>query len=212
MSKIIRSYKSEIRATADSRHIEGYACVFLQRSVLMRDWDRGAVYEQVEPGAITDALLRSNDVVANINHDDDRMLARSVNGEGSLSLSIDDHGLKVSFDAPSTPDGDTVLEGVRRRDFRGMSFGFWTDPRKDVTYTREFDEKGKEITIRHINAIRGIFDVSVVTHPAYPSTDVEVRALKDTLSKELDEAFSKKEERSAKMMADYDKLTHMFNN
>lgn len=208
MEKIIRSYQGEIRATADSRHIEGYACVFAQRSVLMRDWDKGPVYEQVEPGAITDALLRESDVIANINHDDDHMLARSFNGDGSLTLSIDDHGLKASFELPKTSDGDTVLEGVRRKDFRGMSFGFWIDPAKDVTYTEEQGDDGKTVTIRHINRIRGIFDVSVVTHPAYPTTEVEVRGIRQ----ELEAALKKNPEpRSEEMKRDYDMISKLLN-
>lgn len=188
-----------------SRHIEGYACVFSERSLLMRDWEKGLVYEQVEPGAITEETLRSSDVVAAIEHDETRMLARSVNGDGSLSLSLDDHGLKFGFYLPDTSEGNIVLEGVKRKDYRGMSFGFWIIPKEDVSYTTEQDGD-KTITVRHINRIRGIFDVSIVAHPAYPSTDVEVRSLKQ----ELDAAFSTvsdKETRSEAMKRDYDKLT-----
>lgn len=174
----------------------------------MRDWDKGPVYEQVEPGAITEALLRESDIIANINHDDDRMLARSFNGDGSLALSIDDHGLKASFELPATPDGDTVLEGVRRKDFRGMSFGFWIDPAKDVSYTEEQGEDGKTVTIRHLNRLRGIFDVSVVTHPAYPTTEVEVRGIKQ----ELEAAFKKTPKpRSEEMKRDYDMISRLLN-
>ncbi len=208
MEKIIRSYQGEIRAANDSRHIEGYACVYAQRSVLMKDWDKRPVYEQVEPGAITEEIIRACDIIANINHDDDRMLARSVNGDGSLSLVIDDHGLKASFELPATSDGDTVLEGVRRKDFRGMSFGFWIDPKKDVTYSVEQDKDGKTITIRHINRVRGLFDVSVVTHPAYPTTEVEVRGIRQ----ELEAAFKiKPETRSEEMRRDYNMISKLLN-
>lgn len=208
MEKIIRSYQGEIRAANDSRHIEGYACVYSQRSVLMRDWDRGPVYEQVEPGAITEEVLRASDIIANINHDDDHMLARSVNGDGSLSLDIDDHGLKASFELPATSDGDTVLEGVRRKDFRGMSFGFWIDPKKDVTYSEEQGKDGKTITVRHINRVRGLFDVSVVTHPAYPTTEVEVRAIRQELEASLKKS---PETRSEEMKRDYNMISKLLN-
>lgn len=211
MDKFIRTYEGNIRSAEGSRSIEGYACVFGQRSVLMMDWDEGPVYEVIERSAIDDAVIGKSDIIANINHDDSHMLARSVNGSGSLSLSLDDNGLKVSFDAPKTADGDTVLEGVRRNDFRGMSFGFWCDRKADITYTREEGKDGKDIVIRHINKIRGLFDVSVVTHPAYPDTSVETRsALQEEIRAALN--IQPKEVRSEEMKRDYDRLRKMFNN
>ena len=89
-----------------------------------------------------------------------------------------------------------------------MSFGFWIDPAKDVTYTEEQGEDGKTVTIRHINRLRGIFDVSVVTHPAYPTTEVEVRGIRQ----ELEEAFKKTAEpRSEAMKRDYDMISNLLN-
>jgi len=207
--KVFRDNKSQMRAEdGDSRHVSGYACVFGERSVLMLDWEHGPVYEVIEPGAITDDLLRSSDVIACIEHDSDRMLARSVNGEGTLSLALDEHGLQCGWDCLNTTDGFNCLENVRAGNYRGMSFGFWINPDTDVSYTAE-KEDGKDIKVRHINHVQGVFDVSVVAHPSYPATDIQQRSADFTkaLEAELRKAFPeqpKKEERSKEMMRDWD--------
>lgn len=206
MKKQFRSYvKSMLRAEKDSRVLTGYPLVFGERSVLLPDWDHGAVYEVIEPGAIDEYLLSRSDIVANINHDDDKMIARWQNGSGSLQLSIDDRGLKMSLEAPDTVYGDIAYEGARRGDFTGMSFAFWLDPDIDISYTREKDGDD-EIYIRHINHIQGLNDVSIVTHPAYPATDIQARSAE--VSKEIGKAFPAPPaaKRSEAMMRDYDSI------
>ncbi len=190
--------------------MEGYAVVFGQRSVLLRDWNGGEpVLEQIEPTAITDELLRSSDIVATINHDEDKMLARSCNGKGSLTLKRDEHGVLASWDCAPTMYGDFAYESAKRGDFSGMSFGMEIDPKTDVSYTREKDKDGKDIVVRHINTIRGLFDVSVVTHPAYPETVIQARSAE--VVAELRDAFGNApnktpQERSAEMLRDWDKI------
>ena len=167
---------TELRAVGDGRTIDGYAFLWETRSVLLPDWEHGRVYEEITRGALDAETLASSDVVANINHDDDKMLARFAGGTGSLRLELDDRGLRMSFEAAPTMWGDYALEGVRRGDFRGMSFGFVTDG-KDFRYTREDGGKERgEVYVRHLDKIRSLFDVSIVTHPAYPSTTVEARS------------------------------------
>lgn len=126
------------------------------------------------PGCITEELIAKSDVVANIDHDNSRMVARSVNGEGSLHLSLDEHGLKFSYEAPLTNDGETVLQGVRRGDFRGCSFAYTCDEDTGVHY--EKNEKDPRALIRYVDEVNGLYDVSVVIHPAYPQTNVDSRS------------------------------------
>ena len=76
-----------------------------------------------------------------------------------------------------------------------MSFAFWLDADKDVSYTREKAD-GKEIWVRHINNIRGLMDVSIVTRPAYPDTEVDARA--------QEEPKPIQEERSEEMKRDWE--------
>ena len=176
MTKIFRNTEDcQLRALENSRTIEGYAVVFNQRSVFLPDWNKGRMVEEVMlPGSITEELIAKSDVVANIDHDNSRMVARSVNGEGSLRLTLDEHGLKFSYEAPMTNDGETVLQGVRRGDFRGCSFAYTCDEDTGVHY--EKNEKDSRALIRYVDEVNGLYDVSVVIHPAYPQTNVASRA------------------------------------
>ena len=77
------------------RTIEGYAAVFNSESE-----DMGLI-EIIRPQAITQDAINNSDIFALFNHDDDRVLARSKNGVGTLSLQVDGRGLKYSFEAPN---------------------------------------------------------------------------------------------------------------
>lgn len=176
MTKIYRNTEDcQLRALENSRTIEGYAVVFNERSVFLPDWNKGRMVEEVMmPGSITEELIARSDVIANIDHDNRRMVARSINGEGSLHLSLDDHGLKFSYEAPMTNDGEAVLQGVRRGDYRGCSFAYTCDEDTGVHY--EKNEKDSRALIRYVDEVNGLYDVSVVIHPAYPQTNVDSRA------------------------------------
>ena len=176
MTKIYRNIENcQLRALENSRTIEGYAVVFNERSVFLPDWNKGRMVEEVMmPGSITEELIAQSDVIANIDHDNRRMVARSVNGEGSLHLSLDERGLKFSFEAPMTNDGETVLQGVRRGDFRGCSFAYKCNEDTGVHY--EKNEKDSRALIRYVDEVNGLYDVSVVIHPAYPQTNVDSRS------------------------------------
>lgn len=212
--KIYRSYTREaVGADKQSREISGMPVVFGKRSVLMYDQRYGTCYEVIERGAISPELL-NDDIVACINHDPSQLLARCVGGAGSLHLSEGEDGVRMSFNAPRTAYGDVAYEGCLRGDFQGMSFGFASNPSTDWSYTREKDEDGNDVYVRHINRIRGLFDVSIVTHPAYPDTDVEAKDIRS----EFDIAFRsnekedpKKEARSQAMMHDYDEISKFIN-
>ncbi len=180
LKKEIRSFggDSAPKVNADSRKIEGYAIVFNQRSQLLFDWNSGQpVYEIISPDAIDDALLRSSDIKALLEHNPNRMLARSRNGNGSLTLEIDSNGLKYSFDAPNTSEGDYAIEEIKRGDYFGSSFCY-TD--SDVEYSKEGDA-----LIRTVKKIDRLFDVSIVSDPAYMTTSVETRSITELLNPKL---------------------------
>ena len=77
------------------RTIEGYAAVFNSESGDM--W----FIEIIHPQAITQDAINNSDIFALFNHSDERVLARSKNGVGTLSLKVDGRGLKYSFEAPN---------------------------------------------------------------------------------------------------------------
>ena len=106
------------------------------------------------------------DVRALWNHDPNHVLGRTKNG--SLSLVEDAVGLAVSIRPPETQMARDALVLIERGDVSQMSFGFRT------LSDRWHLEKGEEI--RELVEVK-LFDVSPVTFPAYPQTDVALRSL-----------------------------------
>lgn len=165
----------EIRATnstpvvnQDSRTVEGYAVVFNSQSE-----DLG-FYETINPAAITEEVLMRSDVFCLFNHDQDKVLARSKYGTGSLQLQLDEQGLKYTFTAPNTDLGDELLEYLRRGDIDSSSFAFTvsTDEGSEVWTTGTDGRQYREIL-----KIDELHDVSPVWNPAYSSTSVSQRTL-----------------------------------
>ena len=161
----IRSFNIELRDEPESRHIEGYGSVFNERSL-----DLGGFVEMIAPGAF-DGVIERSDVKCYLDHNPEKgILARSRNGKGSLSLVIDEKGLRYEFDAPHTNLGDEVVEGLKRGDYSQSSFAFTVD---DEVWTKEADGS----YLRTITKIGGLYDVSIVANPAYEGTSVALRSL-----------------------------------
>lgn len=154
MEKEIRNIDLEIVANEESRTVEGYAIVFNSLSE-----DLGGFREQILPEAV-DGVLERSDVLALLNHDKSKgVLARSRYGKGSLTLEIDEKGLKYRFEAPHTALGDEVLEYLRRGEITSSSFAF--------TINEDIWEKTGEEYIRTIKSFKQLYDVSPVFEPAY---------------------------------------------
>jgi HK97 family phage prohead protease len=157
--------------------IVGYAAVFNSLSE-----DLGGFREKIDRGAFADSLNDNDEVHALFNHDDDKILGRR--GSGTLKVWEDDHGLRIEIDPPNTTDGNDVVELLRRGDLVSMSFGFY-----NVT---DAWAKQDGTDVRTIKSAR-LFDVSVVTNPAYKATSVGVRnevALRSLEKHLADEAIS----------------------
>ena len=169
------SKKIEIRTTGaapvagEGRTISGYAIVWDVDSQVLASWD-GSFVETIERGAVDEELIAASDVKALYNHDQYHLLARSVNGEGTLKLSIDEQGLRFEFEAPNTTLGNDVLELVKRGDLRGCSFAF-TAEESDIEYSRDGEQRR-----RKVRKLSGLYDVSVVVNPAYTQTSVDARS------------------------------------
>lgn len=168
-----RCFPSELRLREEtgSRTIEGYALVFGEKSVPL--WDEGFAREVIAPDAISEDQLHKEDIKMTLFHNRERLIARSNKGRGTLTLGLDSRGLKFSFEAPDTADGNMALELVRRGDLSGCSFTYWSDP-KHVTYTREQDE-----VIRLVNQIDRIFECTIGSDPAYQQTSVSAREVEE---------------------------------
>ena len=150
----------ERRAEAAPKII-GHAAVF---NVLSEDlgWFR----EKIDPGAFS-ASIGEDDVRALFNHDPNLVLGRNVSG--TLRMTEDGVGLAIEVDPPDTQAARDVMVLIDRGDVSQMSFAF-----RVLEEAWEYGEKG-EPDIRTLKKVR-LYDVSPVTYPAYPQTDVALRS------------------------------------
>jgi HK97 family phage prohead protease len=149
---------SEVRIDGESTpKITGYAAVFDVWADI-GGWFR----EKIKPGAFT-KTIKEADVRALMNHNENYVLGR--NKAGTLKLREDSKGLAVEIDPVPATWADDLLKSMRRGDVNQMSFGF-TVNKSEVDY--EKDER--------ILTDVTLFDVSVVTYPAYPTTSAQVRS------------------------------------
>jgi HK97 family phage prohead protease len=123
----------------------------------------GSFIEKIAPAAFSDL----KDVVLLWGHDGNRPLARTTSG----TLQLRDSRIGLWFSAtldPENPDAAIALSSIGRSDTRGMSFGFivrkeaWTEP---ATSTG--------LPVRTVLAA-DLLEVSAVTWPAYPQSDVSL--------------------------------------
>lgn len=159
-TRAVQGLKLETRADGVEQLV-GYPIVFNFRSVLI--WD---FYEIVNPDAVTETL-KDSDIRALYAHDAAHVLGREQSG--TLKLTADDHGVRMELTPPDTTVGQDVIKSVRRGDIDGMSFGFDVMPGGELWHT-----EGEDL-IRELTNI-DVLEVSVVTWPAYPDTDVAVRS------------------------------------
>lgn len=159
--------KLEVReAHSGDVRVSGYAAVFDQETNI-----GGMFTEQINRGAFKDAIGR-DDVVFLINHEG-LPLARTRSG--TLRLEEDEHGLymEASLDA-SDPDVRSIVPKMKRGDLDKMSFAF--------VPTRQSWDDSKKIPKRMIEEAQ-LYDVSIVTTPAYDGTEIGLRSLEKHRSK-----------------------------
>ncbi len=161
--KEIRTYTVELRADGDSRKLTGHAAVFNKWSE-----DLGYFREKIDPAAF-DKSLKADDVRALFNHDPNYVLGR--NKAGTLELSTDNKGLKVEIDPPDTQWARDLAVSIGRGDISQMSFGFRTIT-DEWTHFNDSNKPSDRVLLE-----ARLFDVSPVTYPAYPQTDVKVRSI-----------------------------------
>lgn len=171
------------------RTIEGYAILFDSLSEVMWGDEDCDMREVIDPSAITRELLDQSNIAFTLFHDDRLLLARSNKGEGTLTYDIDERGVRFSFEAPRTVDGDKALELVRRGDAAGCSFAFTTHYWDEDFVARECMVKdGRTTIVYRVKVITGVYDMTLTGRPAYPETSAEARELRS-----LTEAISRRE-------------------
>lgn len=160
-----RTFKAELRAENETKTpvMVGYAAMFNKQSENL-----GGFREVIAPGAF-DAVL-NDDVRALQNHDSNLVLGRSKSG--TLRMTQDGNGLNVEIDPPDTQYCRDLLTCMKRGDVDQMSFSF--DVEQDG---QTWAEQPDGTYLRTITRFSRLYDVSVVTRPAYPDTSVAVRSL-----------------------------------
>lgn len=157
----MRSIASKFSTREDGGElfIEGYFAVFNSNYEL---WDGAS--ESVAPGTFSNTL--GEDIRALIDHETRLVLGR--NKAGTLELREDSHGLwgKIQIN-PNDQDAMNLYERVKRGDVDQCSFGF--EIIKEDTEIR--DDGSVHWTIREVK----LYEVSVVTFPAYEETAVSAR-------------------------------------
>lgn len=151
---------AEVREDDSGVRVSGYAAVFGEEADIA-----GLFRERIAPGAFAEAVGR-DDVVFLVNHEG-LPLARTRSG--TLTLQEDGRGLRMeTILDPEDPDVRSILPKMRRGDLDKMSFAFRV---KD----EEWDDS-EDMPLRIIRKV-DLYDVSIVTTPAYQGTDIGLRSL-----------------------------------
>lgn len=164
-----RSYSFDVRAESDEQY-----GILTGRPVVYNEWtELGCFSEIIEAGALDGADL--TDVRFLVNHDLSKIpLARSRRnnmGKNTMQLTPDSRGLSldwVKLDITNNADARALYSAVERRDVDGMSFCFVID----ADAWEDIDSNHPK---RHITKIKKVIEVSAVTFPAYPGTDIYVQ-------------------------------------
>lgn len=174
----VMTVPAEVRAEPDAGGltISGHAAVFDRLSE-----DLGGWREQIKRGAFRGVLDDDQDVRLLINHEPWPVLGRTKSR--TLELSENPRGLRVYSRVGALSAADDLRVMLDRGDVDQMSFGF-------RVAEDEWHEDKDGVIVRTILKFERLFDVSIVTFPAYPQTDVSGRAATDThdtgVSSELD--------------------------
>lgn len=151
----------EFRAAEDGEYIvEGYATTF-NDPYEMYEWDGLKYYEEVDRHAFDNADM--NDVIFQYDHAG-KVFARQKNG--TLLLKCDDHGLHVRADLSKTEASREMYEEIKSGLVSEMSFAF----------TIAEESYDNESRTRKILKIKKVYDVSAVSIPANPSTNISARS------------------------------------
>ncbi len=153
---------AELRATrqGDKLRLEGLAIPYRALSV-----DLGGFRERILPGAFDASLAGPDELFGLLQHAWHYPLART--GDGSLLLASTQEGVTASFLMDDDEDTRWVWQEVKDRNLTGMSFCFRTQPGGD-----EWAVAGRQVTRSVVQGT--LYEVSIVTSPAYPQTRVDV--------------------------------------
>lgn len=169
-----RSMVMTVRAAEDngeSMIVEGYATTFNQPYLLF-DGRYYKVWEQIAPTAFAECDM--SDVIMQYDHEG-RVFARNKNG--TLTLTVDSIGLKISANLGGTDIGRQLYQEIKGGYTDKMSFGFVVA--EDQRVSTVDHENDVETITRTITKIKKLYDVSAVSIPANDMTSISARRYAD---------------------------------
>lgn len=187
-----RAMVMEVRAVdgnEESMIVEGYATTFNQ-PYLLYDGRYYKIIEQIAPTAFSECDM--SDVIMQYDHAG-RVFARTRNG--TLTLTVDAIGLKVTADLSGTDIGRQLYQEIKGGYTDKMSFGFVVA--EDQRVSTEDYETGVETVTRTITKIKKLYDVSAVSIPANDMTSISARRFADGV---IDEIKAERLERAKKKL------------
>lgn len=174
----------ELRAESENNYIvEGYASTFAPYVLFEMEGEKFS--ERIDPEAFRNADM--SDVVFRIDHEG-AVFARTSNN--TIQLYPDDHGLHVRADLSRTEKARGIFEDIREGMYPKMSFAFVVED--------DGDEYERETKTRVIYRIKKLFDVSPVSHPANPGTEIGV-SMRDYFHGEMEKEKAERLERERKI-------------
>jgi len=147
--------------------VEGYATTFNEPYLLYSE-PGYRVFEQVDRNAFEGCDM--SDVILQYDHEG-RVFARMSNG--TLTVTPDEHGLKIRAMLGGTEIGRQLYQEIRGGYTTKMSFGFNVE--EDTSEIHENNETGDVRILRTITKISKLYDVSAVSLPANPATAIAAR-------------------------------------
>lgn len=168
-----------LRQIDDSQEqvIEGYALKFNKESSVLGNYIR--FKEIIDEHALDTAIM--DDVVATFNHDQNQVLGRT---KVNLELTVDNIGLKFRVKPTDTQFARDLIVNIKAGVINQCSFAFTIPDEQGAEEWVESDEEGVNY-VRTVRKIDHLYDVSVVTTPAYPDTEATVGARSKKLVEEL---------------------------
>ena len=167
----------------DSYIVEGYASTFDPYVLFEMDGEKFS--ERIDPEAFKNTDM--SDVVFRIDHEG-AVFARTSNN--TIQLYPDDHGLHVRADLSRTEKARGIFEDIREGMYPQMSFAFVVEDDGDA-YERE-------TKTRVIYRIKKLYDVSPVSHPANPGTEIGV-SMRDYFHGEMEKEKAERLERERRI-------------
>lgn len=180
-----RSFDTLFEPVAESGYtVEGYATTY----DMPYPFGDNGVQERIDRHALDAA--DTSDVIFQLNHEGPT-LARQRNG--SLTIDSDDHGLHVVADLSGSQQGRDLYEAIKNGLIDAMSWGFTI---ADGGW--DYDEQTRTSTITHVSKV---YDVSAVSIPADPDTELHARSYLDGVIEAEEQELLLRDRRRRERMA-----------